>query len=81
MSLTDRLLEMKEQADAADDQYKTLQGQLKAELATLQEDFDVSTLEDAQETLAELKKDWNTKQAKLEKKVEELEEAFPWEED
>ena len=71
-----RLLEMKEEIQEAKLQKASLEGTIKQNLATLKDNFKVSTVEAARTKLAKLKEQKEELTEDLETAVEKLEGAF-----
>jgi uncharacterized protein YukE len=76
MKTEKELLELKKQVDAAKVAISELEGQKKAQLKQLQEDWGCKTVEEAEKKLAKMRKEVETLETQIETGIEELEETY-----
>lgn len=76
MKTEKELLELKKQVDAAKVAISELEGQKKAQLKQLQEDWGCKTVEEAEKKLAKMRKEVETLETQIETGIEELEEMY-----
>ena len=76
--LTETLLEMKEEIEENEKGIIAAKGKLEAKMEQLQQEFDCSTVEEAEALLVKMKKDITKNEAKLQEVVEALQE-LGWE--
>lgn len=76
MEVADKLLRLNEKCQQAQKQFDILTGELNSLFSTLEEEFGVDNIEEAQPELQRLEKEINTERKKLESNYKEIEDEF-----
>lgn len=76
MKTQDELFELKEKVDAAKTEVSELEGQKKALMKQLKDDYGFATVEAAEKKLASMRKEVETLDEQIETGIEELEEKY-----
>lgn len=79
MSRTEDLIRMKEQIDEANGELKELEGRKKEVMSRLKKDYKISTLEALEKKIKALRSKADKLDDKISTGIEELEEAYEWE--
>lgn len=76
MDQSEKFLKLKKEIEDAKIEKATLKGRLKTSMEQLKDEFDVNSIEEAEEHLEKLKKELIDVQKQIQENEEELEEIF-----
>jgi hypothetical protein len=78
MSITEKLLSMKEQINTAKTNKAKEEGKLEELDKRLVDEFEVTGIDEAKKLLAKMEKEMETKQTQLDKGLQKLEDDYEW---